>query len=303
MKTVERRLILCAAGILAMAGVCVSFMPAGAQTSPPQGGKAPVKVAGSFDKAHVLPAGGPTPRMADGHPDLSGRWYPNSAGRMLQYAYNVDPLALQQFDPAATPEATPSFKPGVDPKYLRQVAYGDCDVPGTPSVTLEQMIQHGPMELVQTPQRLAMLYEYPLGVRMIYANGRVHPKDPDPTFSGDSTAHWEGDTLVIDVIAIDERARVISGVGGGGGQGSGIQWFPSEKEHVIERFSRPSRNYLIYQVTIEDPLVLAKPWTSAPRRWSLAEPNDEWTEFFCTNNEEPGVWKKMQELGLDAPKK
>jgi len=39
--------------------------------------------------------------------------------------------------------------------------------------------------------------------------------------------------------------------------------------------------------------VLAKPWTSAPRRWSLAAPDDEWGEVFCTHNEEPGEWKHM----------
>jgi hypothetical protein len=144
------------------------------------------------------------------------------------------------------------------------------------------------MELIQTPGRLAVLYEYPLDVRMIYTNGRAHPKDPDPTFNGDSAAHWEGDTLVVDVIAIDERLRIITGAGATG-------WFPSDQEHMVERFSRPSKNFLIYQVTIEDPVVLAKPWKSAPRRWSLADPNDEWGEVFCTRNEEPAEYKSITE--------
>src|ERR1700722_2569862 len=128
------------------------------------------------------------------------------------------------------------------------------------------------MELIQTPERLVILDEYPMDVRMIYTNERQHPKDPDPTFNGDSVYHWEGDTLVIDVIAIDERLRNTGGVGG---------WFPSDKEHVIERISRPSKNYLTYQVTIEDPVVLEKPWKSAPRTWSLAQaPDDYWGEVF-----------------------
>jgi hypothetical protein len=267
----------------------MAFMPVVAQNSSNAGEKAPPKIAGDFDKVRALPAGGPAPRMADGHPDLTGRWYPNSAGKMLQGAYPVDPAIMRQFDPKETPEAAPSFKPGVEDKYTRATAYGGCDQAGTPSATLEQIIQHAPMELIQSPQRLAILYEYPLDVRMIYTNGRVHPEDPDPTFNGDSTAHWEGDTLVVDVIAIDERLRNIIGVGAG----PGLQWFPSNKEHVIERFSRPSKNYLTYQVTIEDPLVLAKPWTSAPRRWSLAPADDEWTEVFCTLNEEPNFWNTV----------
>jgi hypothetical protein len=71
--------------------------------------KTPVPMAGGFDKIHALPPGGPAPRMADGHVDLTGRWYPDAAGRMLQFAYPVDQVALQQFDPKVTPEVPPVF--------------------------------------------------------------------------------------------------------------------------------------------------------------------------------------------------
>jgi hypothetical protein len=259
-----------------------------------KGGYTRGPVAGGFDQIHPLPPGGPAPRTKDGHPDLTGRWYPNTSGKMLQGAYPVDPLAISQYDPKDPPEQLPVFKPGLASTYTRPLPYGICDQAGTPSVTLEQIVQHAPMELIETPGKLAILYEYPLDVRMIYLNRRAHPDDPDVTFNGDSTAHWEGDTLVIDVIAIDPRLRIISGVGGGNGQGAGVGWYGSEKQHVIERFSRPSKNYLVYQVTIEDPVVLAKPWTSARRLWSLADPDDEWGEVFCTHNEEPAVWQQMQ---------
>jgi hypothetical protein len=274
-----------------LAAVCLMVTPALAQDSGQKGPQlktGPVPIVGNFDAVQPLPPGGPAPRMADGHPDLTGRWYPNAGGRMIQVAYPVDKSAYNQFDPKTTPEQAPSFKPGADSKYLKPKPYGLCDQAGTPSVTLEQMYQHAPMELVQTPERLAMMYEYPLDVRMIYMNGRQHPKDPDPTFNGDSAAHWEGDALVVDVIALDERLRIL--VPGQSQQG----WFPSDQAHVIERFSRPSKNYLIYQVTIDDPKVLAKPWTSAPRKWSLAQdPHDEWGEVFCTHNEEPDEIKKI----------
>ena len=147
--------------------------------------------------------------MADGHVDLTGRWYPNSAGRMLQFAYPVDAAIIRQFDPDVTPEEPAVFKPGIDRK-IQEAGPGtgdECEQAGTPNATLTQINQHAPMELIQTPGRLVMLYEYPLDVRMIYMNGRAHPKDPDPTFNGDSTAHWEGDTLVLDVIAIDDEAE------------------------------------------------------------------------------------------------
>jgi hypothetical protein len=65
---------------------------------------------------------------------------------------------------------------------------------------------------------------------------------------------------VIDTIGIDERTR-----------NNNLGWFHSDQEHVIERITRPSLNYLVYQVTIEDPKVLMKPWTSATHRYSLSE--------------------------------
>src|SRR6185295_4378879 len=167
------------------------------------------QMAGGFDKVKILPPGGPAPRTADGHPDLSGRWHTGSAGRMLQFAYPIDPVILRQFDPKITPEEQPVFKPGVDPKYRRRAIAtgGECEQAGTPNTTLTQINQHAPMEIVQLPGKLWIMYEYPLDVRMIHTDGRPHIKDPDPTFNGDATAHWEGDSLVIDVIAVDERLR------------------------------------------------------------------------------------------------
>ncbi len=309
MREMKRRFC----GVLASAGVVLAALYIGATPGlaqrqggggqvtgggsyRPAPGKTPVPIAGGFLDVHPLPPGGPAPRLADGHVDLTGRWYPNAAGRMLQFAYPIDPAALRQFDPAATPEELPVFKPGMEAKYRRPVPYGECDQAGTPSTTLEQLSQHAPMELIASPARLVLLYEYPLDVRMVYMNKRAHPKDPDPTFNGDTTAHWEGDTLVLDVIAIDERMRNFGLEGNGG-------WFHSDQQHVTERITRTSKNYLTYQVTIEDPVVLAKPWKSAPRVWTLAQgANEEWGEVFCTLNEEPAEWKKQQDAAASKGK-
>jgi len=313
MAGMKRRFRHGAGNAVVVAALCIVSASAFAQNRAAQsGGKPPEQVAGGFEKVKVLPPGGPAPRMADGHVDLTGRWYPNSAGRMLQFAYPVDAALIRQFDPAVTPELQPVFKPGLDPKYRRGgVDSGECEQAGTPNATLTQINQHAPMEMIETPARLTMLYEYPLDVRMIYMNGRQHPKDPDPTFNGDSTAHYEGDTLVIDVIAIDERLRNQgpftsrvsnptlpqgeSPAGGAGGAGGFGGWYHSDKEHVIERITRTSKNYLTWQITVEDPVVLAKPWQTAPRIWSLADPKDEWGEVFCTLNQEPEENKKIRE--------
>lgn len=291
---------------LILAAVCVVVSPSFAQNSLPgvddqeqkagdkgketKSGKPIGPIAGGFDRVTALPPGGPAPRMPDGHVDFSGRWYPNNAGRMLEGAYPIDRNVFRQYDPKVNPEYPPQFKPGMAEKYKSPVPYGTCDQAGTPSSITIQENQHGPIEFLQTPGILTLLTEYPLNVRMIHLDGRPHQKDPDPTFSGDSTARWEGDTLVVEAIAIDTRLRNIAV----GFPGEGGAWSHSDQERVIERFTRPSKNYLIYQVTIDDPVVLEKPWTSAPRNWTLSQdPNDDWQEYFCTHNEEPEEYKKM----------
>ena len=256
--------------------------PAFAQEPPPGSvGKVNEHTSAGSENWHELPAGGPAPRTADGHPDLSGVWFPNSAGRQVQRAYPIDPAARRQFDPKVTPEEKPVFKAGAQEKYSKPRMYGECTIPGTPGTLLQENSLTWPIQMIQTPGRLVLMIEYPMDFRVIHTDGRPHPKDPDPTFNGNSVAHWEGDTLVIDSIALDNR---IPNFGG---------WFHSEEEHVIERISRPSKNYIVYQTTIEDPLVLEKPWKSAPRRWSLSVvPDDDLDEFFCTTNEEPQEWQK-----------
>ena len=219
---------------------------------------------------------------------------------MLQGAYPIDRSITRQYDPAVTPQENPVFKPDVAAKYKEPTPYGSCPPGGTPTSITTQATEHGPMELVQQPGRMWVLSEFPQTIRWIPTDGRPHSPDPDPTFNGESTAHWEGDTLVVDTIAIDERMRNISV----GVPGDAAAWLHSSKEHVIERFSRPSKNYLTYQITVEDPVVLVKPFTSAPLTWSLAQdPKDVWTEYICTGNEEPETWKNMDKKVKDEYEK
>jgi hypothetical protein len=288
MSEMKRRLCSRAGSTgVVLAALSMVFTPLFAQNPPDQAGKAPVKIAGDFDKVHVLPPGGPVPRAADGHPDLTGRWYPNKGGRMLQFAYRIDPSIMSQFDRNATPQESPVFRPEAVEKYKQPTPYGSCPPGGTPTSITMQSSEHGPMELIRLPGKMWVLTEFPLTVRYIPTDGSPHPPDPDVSFSGDSRAHWEGDTLVVDTIAVDERMRNIV-------VGDSNAWLHSDKQHIIERFTRTSKNYLTYQLTIEDPVVLAKPFHYVPRTWSLAQdPNDVWTEYLCTANEEPSHWQNM----------
>jgi hypothetical protein len=288
MSEMNRRVCSCAwSAAVVLAGLCVVLLPVLAQNSPGQGAKPPVKYdakkfAGNFDKVVALPPGGPAPRTADGHPDMTGRYYPNHAGRMLQVGYQIDPSIMEQFDRKATPQESPVFKPDAG-KYMEPpFPYGSCPLGATPISIVMQQSEHGPLELILLPGRIWMLNEFPQTVRFMFTDGRPHSKDPDPTFGGESIGHWEGDTLVVDTIGVDSRVMDME------------KWHPSEKQHLIERFTRTSKNYLTYELTIEDPLVLAKPYHYVPHTWSLAQnPNDVWTEYLCTGNEEPSYMQTM----------
>jgi hypothetical protein len=251
-------------------------LPAGAQDKPaPVGVKEP---------------GGPAPRSADGHPDLSGVWWPNRTGipHVENRGVPVDPRALRQFDADKTPEEPPSFQPWAAEKIKsmtateRELAKGsvNCIPRGLPAIWLSNTYA---IQFVQTPGLLAQLIEVLNNFRVIHTDGRPHPEYPDPLFHGNSSARWEGDTLVIESIGFDERTFVTN-------SGS---WFHSDQLRVIERITRPSMNYLVVQITVEDPKVLTKPWTSAPRHWTLID--EDIGEFYCTNNPDVEEYLKLIE--------
>src|SRR5215469_1186414 len=232
-------------------------------------------------KTEAAAEGGPAPRTADGHPDLSGIWFPGKAG-----GFTFSPALRRQFDPKETPEEPPPFQPWAAAKikamsstdYELGRASVNCLPRGVPGMFL---IDPYPIQVVQTPGLFIQLDELNNNWRVVHTDGRPHNPAPDPAFNGDEVGHWEGDTLVIDVIGIDERTwNDFTG------------WFHSDQEHVIERISRPSMNYLTYQVTIEDPKVLTKPWTSAPRIWTLGQ--EDLLEYFCTNNQDVEQYKSLK---------
>ena len=257
-----------------LVALCLLNMPVAAQGE---------KSRGDSEKSgvHPVPKGAPAPRSADGHPDLSGVWFPGTAG-----GFTFNASLKRQFDPNVTPEETPAFQPWAAAKIKAMTktdfelgrASVNCLPRGVPGMFI---INPYPIQLVQTPGQLVQLDELNNNFRVIHTDGRAHEEDPDPTFDGDAVAHWEGDSLIIDVVAIDEKTW-----------NNFVGWFHSDQEHVIERLSRPSMNYLSYQVTIEDPKVLAKSWTSAPHQWTLG--HEDLLQYYCTNNQDVEQYKSLK---------
>jgi hypothetical protein len=249
--------------------------------------------AGAQDKEYaikVMPPGGPPPRLADGHPDFSGHWLPNSAGQGLGGRFGVDPAARAQFDPKVTPEEPLMLQPWALAKIKAMTPTEielskpsvNCLPRGVSSIWLQNPYS---TVIVHTPRMMVQLYEVLNNWRLIHLDGRPLPKNPEPFFYGNSSARWEGDALVIESIGFDERTSMTPEM-----------VFHSEELHVIERYTRPSMNYLIVEITVNDPKVLAKPWKSAPRRWTLGD--GEVYEFYCTNNQELEELQKLRQQEL-----
>jgi hypothetical protein len=237
-------------------------------------------------KIGVMPPGGPPPRLADGRVDFSGQWFPNGAGQGVSGRFGVDPAAIPQFDPKVTPEARPAFQPwalakikAMTPTELElSKSSVNCMPRGVPAIWLQNPYT---TLIVHKPGLMAQLYEVLNNWRVIHLDGRPLPKDPEPFFHGNSAARWEGDTLVVESIGFDERTYI---------QPNG--WFHSDALKVTERYTRPSMNHLIVEITVDDPKVLEKPWTSAPRRWTLG--SGDIYEFYCTNNETLSELEKLR---------
>lgn len=113
----------------------------------------------------------------------------------------------------------------------------------------------------------------PHSFRTIYMDGRPHPPADQlsTSYYGHSVGRWEGDTLVIDTIGLNERAWM---------NRDGIPH--TDRLHLIERLSRPDFSTLKYEVTIDDPGAFTATWSSGFNlTWS--EGTEMW-EYICQDN-------------------
>jgi hypothetical protein len=127
------------------------------------------------------------------------------------------------------------------------------------------------MEIVQTPGRVLIIYEFDHFVRQIWTDGREHVKDLPGTWMGDSIGKWEGDTLVVDTTGFNDKTWV---------DRAGHPH--SEDLHVVERIRRADPKTLQVDITIEDPKAYTKPWGG--QLLFTARPDWNISELVCLDN-------------------
>ena len=231
----------------------------------------------------------PAPRLPDGTPNLGrvgtekGIWGLPGVLNFAQMAVggpkNPDPRLAGQATGGAEKEPWIPFQPWSAAVYnynsMNDSKYdpeGYCLPPGGPRL----MATPYPAEIIQLPEqkRIIMIFEGATHIwREIFMDGRPHPAGDalNPTYLGHSVGHWEGDTLVVDVVGFNEATW--------------LDYFGhphTDQLHVVERFSRPSKQTLHYEALIDDPGAYTKPFKVT---WEIPwRPNAELSEYICQEN-------------------
>ena len=211
-------------------------------------------------------------RTADGHPDLQGIWQVLNTA-----AWNLEDHAASLGIPAGhgvvEGGAIPYQEWALEQRrenYEHRAALdpeSKCYLPGVPRITYMPY----PFQIIQQADKVSIAYEYLRTVRFIHMNGAPHPPGPIDWWMGDSRGHWEGDTLVVDVVHFNDQT-----------------WFDragnfhSAALHVVERYTPTGPDHLLYEVTIEDPEVFTRPWTISMPLYRRQESNSELLEYQCS---------------------
>ncbi len=143
----------------------------------------------------------------------------------------------------------------------------NCLPPGMPAM---MSAAYG-MEIMQDEQKITFFSEHQDALRRVYLDGRKPTPEvlADPTYAGYSMGRWEGDTLVIDTVALTTKSYI---------DGSSPH---SDKMTVQERMRLVEPGLIENQITVTDPEALTEPWRVTRRYRKASYPNDELREFAC----------------------
>jgi len=209
--------------------------------------------------SQTSPTGGIPKTKAGFSPrDLSGVWMERQ---------NTITFSLQEppFMPWAE-EKYKSVKPGYGPRATAdsEDPILNCLPPGAPRIMLIPF----PMQVIQLPGEVIMLFEYDHYIRHIYLNRPEHPKELDLTWMGDSIGWWDGNTLVVDTTGLNDKTWLDQ-----------VGHPHSDALHVVERIRRIDHETLQDDLTIDDPKAYKKPWTG--QQIFKLRPNWHLLEYVC----------------------
>lgn len=188
--------------------------------------------------------------VAHAEGDISGIW---RAERWQSQVLPEEPM----FSPAGQ-EAQRNFDTSADP-YLRCIVYMPRAMIAWTSSSLE---------IIQSEERVWILFEAYHQVRRIFLDGRPPPGGVGATWLGHSTGHWEGDTLVVETTGLRGDTSYF------------WEGLPlSESTRLIERFTRLDEATLEIRMTVTDPVNYLEPWET--RHVFSLHPDAHFYEYEC----------------------
>jgi len=190
------------------------------------------------------------PQAASSTPDLTGVWSPPRTAKGF-LPYNFSPETPPPMQPWAAKRCelvgcgTGTLGRANDDQMDPNLS--SCAPLGIPRI----LNNVAPFEILQAKNRVIMLFESGNSIRQIWMDGRGHPADWDPTWLGHSIAHWEGDTLVVDTVGMNDKTWLDT---------AGHPH--SDALHIVERIRRVDHDTLENNVTFDDPKTYTRPWSS-----------------------------------------
>jgi hypothetical protein len=210
------------------------------------------------------------PRL-NGKPDFSGIWQTTSAAD-----FDLEPHSDRKDAPpgagVVAGNAIPYLPAALEQKKKNFAARAKddprlkCWTLGTP----RGIYYPEPFEIFQRGEDLTLVFEFGHSVRTIHTNGTEHPTEKGEFWLGDSRAHWESDTLVVDVADFEDETWL-----------DRAGDFHSTDMHVVERWKFLDANTIDYRATIEDPHVFSRPWDIEVFLYRHREKNFQLIENYC----------------------
>jgi hypothetical protein len=155
-----------------------------------------------------------------------------------------------------------------------------CITRGLPASMFPMQYNNG-IEILQAPGHVVLRLEMIHEARIIPVDGSPPLDGSIKQWMGESRGRWEGNTLVVETTNFNGIAHMTNI----GTSGSPRYNTPtSEALHITERFTRVSDTELEYEITVEDPVVIERPWTAA-YTWVL-NPDYEIFEYACHEGNE-----------------
>jgi len=249
----------------------------------------------------------------DSLPDWSGTWSRRGGTVFDRSSWTLNGNPASPTDPGAAVDdvntrAHPPYTAEYEAIYEQHLALRDKGQFADP---LTSCIAHGfprifnalaPVEFVVRPEQVWILAEHTRATMRIFTDGSALPPEEERWHNlfGYSVGHWEGDTLVFTTVAL-KGWRDHDSVLDRSGLVLSDQATAKTRIHQVQEANRNGamEDLLLVEITLEDPLALAKPWV-VEKRFYKDLPGTRIFDYECNENNRAIVDDQGRSLILDA---